>query len=71
MKFGLATPTDSAGKTGKAILQAIIDGELPQAPISEALSFWISEVGDGFAALEGDPGAPLLTPMGSVRGGGL
>jgi uncharacterized protein (TIGR00369 family) len=69
MQFGLASPTDVAGKTGKEILQAIIDGKLPQAPISKALSFWITEVGDGFAAFEGDPGPHLLNPMGSIHGG--
>jgi uncharacterized protein (TIGR00369 family) len=69
MKFGLARPADFAGKSGKETLQAIIDGKLPQAPISEAMSFWITEVGDGFAAFEGDPGPHLLNPMGSVHGG--
>ena len=69
MKFGLASPADVAGRSGKAILQDIIDGKLPQAPISEALSFWITEVGDGFAAFEGEPGPHLLNPMGSVHGG--
>jgi hypothetical protein len=34
MKFGLAAPADCAGKSDKEILQAIIDGKLPQAPIS-------------------------------------
>ena len=45
-----------AGMTGREILQAIIDGKLPQAPISETMSFWITEVGDDFAAFEGQPG---------------
>ena len=42
---------------------------LPQPPIAETLSFWITEVGDGFAAFEGDPGPHLLNPMGGVHGG--
>jgi uncharacterized protein (TIGR00369 family) len=54
---------------GRAVLQAIIDGKLPQAPISETMSFWITEVGDGFAAFEGEPGPALLNPMGGVHGG--
>src|SRR5262249_53803169 len=58
-----------AGMTGKQILQAIIAGELPQAPISQALTFWIVEVGDGFAAFEGEPGPHLFNPMGTVHGG--
>ncbi len=62
-------PADIAGKTGREILQAIVDGELPQAPISEILSFWLTEVGDGFVVFEGEPGRHLLNPMGGVHGG--
>jgi uncharacterized protein (TIGR00369 family) len=69
IKYGLSTPAEVAGKTGKEILQAIIDGELPQAPISETLSFWITEIGDGFAVFEGEAGRHLLNPMGGVHGG--
>jgi uncharacterized protein (TIGR00369 family) len=68
-QYGLATPKDIAGLSGKELLQAIIDGRLPQAPISETMSFWIVEVGDGFAAFEGEPGGHLLNPMGTVHGG--
>lgn len=55
--------------TGKEVLQAIIEGRLPQAPISETLTFRIVEVGDGFAAFEGETGPHLLNPMGTVHGG--
>lgn len=68
-RYGLASPADVAGLSGREILQRIIDGQLPQAPISETLSFWIVEVGEGFAAFEGDPGPKLLNPMGGVHGG--
>jgi len=67
--YGLARPDQVSGKSGKEILQAIIKGDLPQAPISDALSFWITEVGDGFAVFEGEPGRHLLNPMGTVHGG--
>lgn len=69
VSYGLAPRDRVAGMTGKQTLQAIIDGELPQAPISQALTFWIVEVGDGFAAFEGEPGPHLLNPMGTVHGG--
>jgi uncharacterized protein (TIGR00369 family) len=69
IKYGLPTMAEVAGMTGREILQAIIDGKLPQAPISETMSFWITEVGDGFAAFEGQPGGHLLNPMGTVHGG--
>ncbi|HXP76141.1 MAG TPA: PaaI family thioesterase [Stellaceae bacterium] len=69
IRYGLATPAEVAGKTGREILQAIVDGALPQPPICETLSFRITEVGDGFAAFEGEPGRHLLNPMGTVHGG--
>ena len=69
LRYGVPPIAEFASKTGKEILQAIIDGELPQPPISQALSFWISEVGDGCAAFEGDTGPHLLNPMGNVHGG--
>jgi uncharacterized protein (TIGR00369 family) len=69
IKYGVPSTADVEGKTGKEILQAIIDGELPQPPISQALSFWISQVSDGRAAFEGETGPHLLNPMGGVHGG--
>jgi uncharacterized protein (TIGR00369 family) len=33
------------------------------------MSFWLVEVGEGFAAFEGEPGRALLNPMGGVHGG--
>lgn len=66
---GRARPVDVAGMTGKAILQAIIDGRIPPPSIAATLSFRLVEVGDGFAAFEGDPGPHLLNPLGTVHGG--
>jgi uncharacterized protein (TIGR00369 family) len=68
-RYGLPSPAEVEGMTGKEILQAIIDGRLPQAPISQQMTFWITEVGDGFAAFAGEPGPHLLNPMGGVHGG--
>jgi uncharacterized protein (TIGR00369 family) len=67
--YGVPTSAQIAGMTGKQILQAIIDGRLPAPPIAQTLSFWLTEVGDGFAAFEGEPGSHLLNPMGGVHGG--
>jgi len=69
IRYGLATPAELAGKAGREFLQAVIDGRLPQPPICETLSFRLVEVGDGFAAFEGKPGARLLNPMAGVHGG--
>ena len=67
--FGVANPQEIARLTGKEILQAIIEGGLPHPPISKTLTFWLVEIGDGFAAFEGEPGDHLLNPMGTAHGG--
>ena len=67
--YGIAGPQDIAGMTGKEILQAIVDGRLPAPPIAETLNFWLAEVGEGFAAFEGETSERLLNPMGIVHGG--
>jgi len=67
--YGVVRPVDIAGMTGKEFLQAISDGKLPAPPIAQTLSFWLAEVGDGYAAFEGDPGPHLLNPFGTVHGG--
>jgi uncharacterized protein (TIGR00369 family) len=68
-RYGVLNSEEAAGLSGRELLQAVIDGRLPQSPISEVLSFWLVEVGDGFAAFEGDPGPHLFNPMGTVHGG--
>lgn len=67
--YGVPSPGDIAGKPGKEVLQAISEGALPAPPISRTLSFWLVEVGEGFAAFEGETGPHLLNPMGTVHGG--
>jgi uncharacterized protein (TIGR00369 family) len=67
--YGMAKPDEIARMTGKEILQAIIGGRLPHPPISQTLTFWLVEIGDGFAAFEGEPSDHLLNPMGTVHGG--
>ncbi|MGO9544547.1 MAG: PaaI family thioesterase [Rhodomicrobium sp.] len=68
-QYGVATPQDVAGMTGRQILQAIMDGKLPAPPIAETLGFWLTEIGEGFAAFAGETSARLLNPMGTVHGG--
>ncbi len=67
--YGLTRPSDAAPLSGREVLQAIIDGRFPQAPISQTLTFWLTEVGDGFAVFEGETGPHLINPMGIVHGG--
>ena len=37
--------------------------------MARTLSFWLVEIGDGFAVFEGDAGEHLLNPLGVVHGG--
>ena len=55
--------------SGREFLEAIIDGRLPAPLIARTLSFLLTEIGDGFAVFEGDPGEHLLNPLGLVHGG--
>lgn len=67
--YGVATPAEIAGMTGREVMQALIDGKLPAPPIAQTLSFWLVEVGDGYAVFEADTGPHLLNPLGGVHGG--
>ncbi|MFJ9641725.1 PaaI family thioesterase [Streptomyces sp. NPDC004244] len=59
------------GMTGLEILEAALKGALPAASIMSTLGFRLTEVGEGLAVFEGDPGEHLLNPMGTVHGGFL
>ena len=67
--YGVADPTEVRLMSGREFLQAILDGRLPAPPIARTLSFWLTEIDDGFAAFEGDTGPHLLNPLGIVHGG--
>jgi uncharacterized protein (TIGR00369 family) len=67
--YGVASPEDIAALSGRQVLQAMLDGRLPAPPMAATLGFLLAEVGDGFAAFEGETGAHLLNPMGTVHGG--
>jgi len=69
LKYGVASPQDVAGMTGRQMLQATIDGKLPSPPIAQTLSFSLVEVGDGYAVFAGETGPHLLNPLGTVHGG--
>ena len=68
-RYGLADPKDTAGLTGREVLQAMMLGELPAPPMAKTLDFALVEVGDGSAVFEGEPGDAFLNPMGAVHGG--
>jgi len=54
---------------GVAVLQAMIDGELPAPPIARTLGFLLAEVGEGRAVFKGVPAEDYMNPLGTVHGG--
>jgi uncharacterized protein (TIGR00369 family) len=67
--YGVLPREEITAMTGREVLEAIVSGRLPQAPVSEVLNFWLTEVGDGVAAFEGGPAPNLLNPVGIIHGG--
>ena len=67
--YGVADPAEVRQMSGREFLQAMMEGRLPTPPIMKTLSFSLTEIGDGFAAFEGDTGPHLLNPLGIVHGG--
>ena len=66
---GVARPDQVAGRTGLELLQAMLRGELPSAPIARTLNFQLMEVGEGRAVFQGQPGPDHRNPMGGIHGG--
>ena len=66
---GVARPQQLAGLDGLAIMQAMMAGELPYAPIAKTLDFLLVEVERGRAVFQGTPRPEHLNPLGTVHGG--
>ena len=58
-----------AGLAGKRVLEMMLSGELPRAPIAGAMEFDLAEVGEGRTVFVGRPTAAFLNPLGTVHGG--
>src|SRR4051812_41941390 len=57
------------GRTGLELMQSLVAGEFPAPPIAHTLGFTLSEVEEGRAVFELDPGEHHYNPIGSVHGG--
>jgi uncharacterized protein (TIGR00369 family) len=66
---GVVPAQEARGMTGLAIMQALLEGRFPYAPIAETLDFFLVEVDKGKATFQGTPQAKHLNPMGTVHGG--
>jgi uncharacterized protein (TIGR00369 family) len=64
------TPRETAAALdGLALMQAMLRGELPAAPIAQAMNFMLVEAERGRAVFQGEPGAAFMNPMGGLHGG--
>ena len=61
--------TESGGRDGLCLLQAMIDGGGSPAAIGRTMGFRLVEIERGRALFEGQPGPHLLNPLGQVHGG--
>src|SRR5271154_7166581 len=66
--YGVTDPAEARQMTGRELLEAMMEGRLPAPPMMRTLTFTLTEVGDGFAVFEGDPGPHLLNPLGIIPG---
>jgi uncharacterized protein (TIGR00369 family) len=67
--LGVARPDQIAGKTGLQMFEAMLAGELPRAPITATLRFWLVDASPGHAEFQGAPAFEHYNPLGSVHGG--
>jgi len=65
----LITAAGAQGRTGLELMKALVAGDLPAPPIAATLGFTLSEVEEGRAVFELDPGEHHYNPIGSVHGG--
>jgi uncharacterized protein (TIGR00369 family) len=63
------THPEASRMSGLELLQAIVSGRLPRAPISALMGFDIEEVEEGRALFAGTTGEHLCNPAGTVHGG--
>ena len=68
-KYGVVLPDVLRSYDGLGFLRAIVEGTLPNPPISEVLGFHLIEVENGRAVFEGLPEFRHYNPIGTVHGG--
>lgn len=66
---GVARADQLTGLNGLQLMQAMLAGKLPFAPIAKTLDFMLIEVSEGRAVFQGTPGPAHFNPMGTVHGG--
>jgi hypothetical protein len=67
--YGVVTPDVLTSYDGLGFLKAIINGTVPNPPISELIGFHLVEVEEGRAVFEGVPEFHHYNPIGTVHAG--
>ena len=67
--YGVVTPDTLKSYDGLGFLKAIIDGTVPNPPISELVGFHLTEVENGRAVFESAPDLRHYNPIGTVHAG--
>jgi uncharacterized protein (TIGR00369 family) len=62
-------PEQAAGLSGLELMQLMVAGKLPQAPIADTLAFRLVEVERGHAVFECEPAEFHYNPIGTVHAG--
>ena len=66
---GVATAAQIQGKTGLEVMQALMHGQAPYAPIAQTLNFLLVDMNPGVAVFQGTPSPAHLNPLGTIHGG--
>jgi uncharacterized protein (TIGR00369 family) len=66
---GIAPPEQVRGLTGLELMQAVLAGTVPYAPIAATLDFGLIEVSAGKTIFQGTPQLKHYNPLGTVHGG--
>lgn len=65
---GLVDPARARTLSGLAFLQAIVDGTIPDPPITRTLDFYLLEVEQGRAVFQGMPAFAHYNPIATAHG---
>jgi uncharacterized protein (TIGR00369 family) len=66
---GVASRDQIAGKTGLEMMRAILQGELPAAPIGKSMNFCLIHLEEGQTIFQGTPKPAFFNPLGTIHGG--
>ena len=66
---GVASRDQIAGKTGLEMMKAILQGELPAAPIGKTMNFCLIHIEEGQTIFQGTPKPAFFNPLGTIHGG--